>query len=405
MIATALGRPLFCLLLSAAALAAGCQARPAASGGGSAAGASDPYYSRYTGPLQVGRSYEYSTVEQNTFTEVGGDYDPAVSPDGRFLVYASTCHAAVPDIYVKSVRGATVSRLTNTPEAAEIQPCFSPDGKRVAYATNDRGNWDIHVQNVEGGGKPVLATPNMKSDEISPCFHPGGEWIAFSTMSPRTGTWEIAVRNLLTGQLRYLGEGLYPRFSPDGRKIAFQRARSREPRWYSIWTLELDADFNSRSATEVVSSAKWAAINPAWSPDGKYLAFATVHESPLAQGTRRILMGDDIWVVNLEGQDLTRLTDGEAPESHPVWSRDAELRDRVYFCSMMKGPKNIWSLSPRMPEPYGSVQGRLPGPPEKNPPPPARPPADPSGADRPGTLPTYLAPPPPAVSAGGAAGE
>ena len=128
-----------------------------------------PFYDRYVGPLQVGRPYQ--TLEQNTFSRVGGDYDPAISPDGRSLIFASTYHSRVPEIYMKGVDGATVTRLTNTPDA-EIQPCFSPDGKSFAYATNRRGNWDICIGSVEGGGNPIWVTHSMDSDDISPCFHP-----------------------------------------------------------------------------------------------------------------------------------------------------------------------------------------------------------------------------------------
>jgi hypothetical protein len=166
--------------------------------------------------------------------------------------------------------------------------------------------------------------------------------------------------------------------------------------------VEIDEDFNTRRATEVVYSAKRADINPNWSPDGRYLVFATVHESPLAQEGRRILMGDDIWVVNVEGQDLVKITDTPAPESHPVWARDARGKHRVYFCSMRTGPKNIWSLVPKLPEPYGSLPGPLPGPAAKNPPPKVEGKRDP---DKPGSVKSYLAPPPPAVSAGGSAGK
>jgi len=354
----------------------------------------DKEYIRYTGPLQVGRSYEYKTVEQNTFTEVGGDYDPAVHPDGTRLIFASTYHDRIPEIYMKTTRGATVTRLTNS-SWAEIQPCFSPDGKSFAYASNRRGNWDICIRRLDGSRDVRPITHSMKTDEIAPCFHPTRPWIVFSTFSTREGKWVIAAKHLKTGQLRYLGQGLYPKFSPDGSKIAFQRARTRSPRWYSIWTIDVDEDLNATNATEVVSSPKWAAINPNWSPKGRYLVFATVHESALAQHTRRVLSGDDIWIVNLEGQDLIKLTETEEPESHPVWSRDAAGKDRIYFCSMMKGPRNIWSLTPRLPQPYGSVRGKLPGPPERNPVPRVR--RDEAGVDRPGSLDTYVAPPPPAT--------
>jgi Tol biopolymer transport system component len=355
------------------------------------------FYGVYRGPLQVGRPY--GTIRQNTFTEIGGDYDPAVSRDGKWLLYASTYHSPLPEIYLKTVNGATKRRLTSSP-AAEIQPCFSPDGKRFAYASNSRGNWDIWTKGLDGG-KPTPITRSA-DDEISPSYHPTKPLIAFSFFSGRHNRWEIGMRSTSgAGETIEIGEGICPRFSPDGKKLAFQRARTRSPRWYSIWTVEFDADMNIDNPTEVVSSAKWAAINPSWSPDSQYIAFATVHESPIAQHTRRILNGDDIWVVNVKGQDLIKLTEDQAPDSHPFWARDAAGKDRIYFCSMRKGPKNIWSLTPKLPG-WRTVIGPSPGPKPKNTPAPASPPRD-GETDRPGELRTYMTPPAPVVSAGGSA--
>ncbi|HOX06116.1 MAG TPA: hypothetical protein PK280_06920 [Planctomycetota bacterium] len=324
-----------------------------------------PYYSRYTGPVRTGKSYQ--TVEQITFTEQGGDYDPVVSADGTLLIYSSTAQSVVPDIFLVHIGAgksmSTRTQLTNTPWA-EIQPCFSRDGKSFAYASARRGCWDICIESVANPGHPRCITEGMKSDQISPSWHPDGEWIAFSTFNQRSMRWELAMKNHRTGQLRLLGEGLFPKFSPDGRHIAFQRARDRAPRWFSIFILDLDEDLNSiGSPVEVVFSDKWAAINPAWSPDGKYLTFATVHESPEAQSTRRVLMGDDIWAVNVNGQDLTQLTTSPEPESHPFWANAPDGRNgRIFFCSRQNGPKNIWKLTPQLPEVYGSVHGTMPGP-------------------------------------------
>jgi Tol biopolymer transport system component len=354
-------------------------------------GLSPLYGERYTGPLKATPMYQ--TFEQITFTDQGGDYDPAVSPDGTMLIYASTAQSVQPDIFMVSVGAgkslSTRTQLTSTPWA-EIQPCFSPDSKSFAYASYRRGNWDIYVEPLKGSSQWRCITEGSKDDEISPNWHPWGEWIAFSTFSQRTMRWELAMKNLKTGHLRRLGEGLFPKFSPDGRRIAFQRARDREPRWFSIYILDLDEELNAvGSPIEVVYNAKWAAINPAWSPDGRYLTFATVHESPAAQSTRRVLMGDDIWAVNVDGQDLTQLTTSPEPESHPFWARGKDGRNgRIYFCSKQRGPRNIWSLMPRLPEVYGTVAGALPGPAPVN-----VPPVHPEGKEPPAETAPVKAPP------------
>ncbi|MCK4627813.1 MAG: PD40 domain-containing protein, partial [Sedimentisphaerales bacterium] len=57
----------------------------------------------------------FSSLEQHSFCEEGGDYDPDVSADGKLIVFSSLRHSPNPDIYVKRVAGATSTRLTSDP--------------------------------------------------------------------------------------------------------------------------------------------------------------------------------------------------------------------------------------------------------------------------------------------------
>ncbi|MBI3096761.1 MAG: PD40 domain-containing protein [Planctomycetes bacterium] len=125
---------------------------------------------------------------------------------------------------------------------------------------------------------------------------------------------------------------------PPSDRIAFQRARSRGDHWYGIWTIDIDGN----TLTEIVPNDKWAAINPAWSPDGKRLVFASVYKSPAAQAANRTMEADDIYVVSADGSGLMQLTFDETPEWGPCWGRDG----RVYFVSRRKGHQNIWSVMP-----------------------------------------------------------
>ncbi|MFT3788607.1 MAG: hypothetical protein QM770_20950 [Tepidisphaeraceae bacterium] len=146
---------------------------------------------------------------------------------------------------------------------------------------------------------------------------------------------------------RMIGYGLFPEWSPrlDKDLIAFQRARQRGTRWFSAWTLEL-VDGEAKSVTEVAFSTNAAIVAPTWSPDGKQLAFASVVDPTAAHpgamvGSKNRGTQQDVWVVNADGTNRHRLTDGRGVNATPCWGMD----QRVYFVSDRGGSESIWSVA------------------------------------------------------------
>jgi TolB protein len=136
-----------------------------------------------------------------------------------------------------------------------------------------------------------------------------------------------------------VGFGLFPTWSPERglNRIAFQKARQRGSRWFSLWTMEL-VDGEARKLTEVAVSTNAAIISPAWSPDGRRLAFSTVVEPARSSGGKPSGQ-TDVWTINADGSNRQRVTDGHGTNLAPHWSAD----NRVYFVSDRGGPESIWS--------------------------------------------------------------
>lgn len=287
------------------------------------------------GPIFKNRSF--GELTQVTFTRVGGDDGVAVSPTEDLIAFASDRHTRYHNIYVKTVAGAVVTQKTSA-SFDEIQPAFSPDGRKIAYASNRNGNYDVWIIDAHANGAAVQVTFGDE-DDLHPSWMPDGNSIIYSSYSTRTGDWAIMQTFIKTGEVRDLGPGKFPTVSPDGKKILFQRARQRDGFWYSIWTMNTDGT----EQTEIVVSADWAAINPCWSPDGQFIAFATVNKSPEARLEDRVWRGDDIYVVSANGRELVQITADTAPDWEPTWSgRDG----RIYFVSERNGFRNIWSVKP-----------------------------------------------------------
>jgi TolB protein len=279
-------------------------------------------------------------VTQMTMGRSGGDRDPDVSRDGRLLFFASTSHGAGADLYVKSVGSNTATRLT-TGLGDKRFPRVSPTQPRsIAYCSNERGSWELCLipDYVEAPSRSVILS-DPGTDNLHPSWSPDGKKIVYCSTHERAGgEWVLKIKDLGTGKTTVLedADGVLPDWSPAGDRIVFQRMKRRDDWLSSIWTLDLD-NGAARNITSVFSSDDWAAINPAWSPDGRRIVFATVGKSRARAGV--MTEADDLWVVGADGLNATRLTTNAAADWMPCWALD-----RIYFVSDRSGSPRIWSL-------------------------------------------------------------
>ena len=276
-------------------------------------------------------------LRQVSFAREGSDFDAYIDPTGQYLVFASTRHRPTADLYIKTIDGQTTTQFTADP-GRDVMPKFSPDGKSIAYASDRAGNWDIYIKRLEGG-QPIQVT-NDPAQELHPSWSPDGTQLVFSALGSNSGQWEMVVVDIdQPAKRRFIGFGLFPVFSPDGKKIAFQRARFRGTRTFSVWTVDY-ADGEGVRPTEIAAATNAAVINPAWSPDGKRLAFTTVVNPPSDPNERPRIA--DLWAINLDGTGRVKLTNDRYANTQPIWSRDG----RVFFISNRNGFENIWALRP-----------------------------------------------------------
>lgn len=284
----------------------------------------------------IDESHLVSNFVQHTFSGVGRDFDPDISPDGRTLLYASTRDSQTADLFYKFVNGHALTQLTSDP-GDEVQPRFAPDGERIAFASNRGGNWNIWLVRRNGAGLTQLTHEPM--DEIAPSWSPDGKQIAFCVWGRRARQWEIwSLRVDEPGTRRFLAYGMFPSWSPSGTRIAFQRARERGDRWFSIWTIDLVGD-DVRTPTEVAYRDDSACIAPCWAPGGKVLAYAVTAAGSTPQ-THGRTPAADIWLTDIETGATIRAAEFGPPSFNPVWSPDG----RVYFVAAAGGSENIWSL-------------------------------------------------------------
>jgi TolB protein len=272
--------------------------------------------------------------QQHTWVDEGFDGDVAVDPKGQWIVYSSTRNSEHADIYMQKVNGLSVTQLTSD-DADDAFPTFSPDGTKIAFCSTRAGNWDIYTMDADGRNVSQVTSSPMQ--EIHPSFSPDGTKIVYCALSNRSGQWEIWTANLITGEKRMVGYGLFPSWSPTKEKdeIAFQKARARGSRWFSLWTLDL-VDGEATRVTEVAVSSNSALVCPSWSPDGKRMTFATIVEPAKKEDG---VSQQDIWTISADGTNKHRVTDGNGASAMPYWAAD----NRIYFISDRSGTQCIWS--------------------------------------------------------------
>ncbi len=194
--------------------------------------------------------------------------DQAVSPDGkRIAVEAGTGN---PDIWtIESARNVT-TRFTFSP-ASDYWPVWSPDGGRIAYTSDQQGAYAIFVKPATGAQPEsvLFRAPNG----IGPCdWSSDGRYLACMNQSTTGTSWDIWVVNttghveghpLLATQFREFE----PRFSPDGRWIAYSSNESGRREVYI-------QPFPGLGGKWQVSSQ--GGRDPEWRRDGKELFFLSL---------------------------------------------------------------------------------------------------------------------------------
>ena len=254
----------------------------------------------------------------------------------------------------RPARGPVLTRLTMDSGLTNDQ-ALSPDGRFIAFASDRSGdgNLDIWVRQV-AGGDPVRLTSDP-ADDMEPSFSPEGSKIAFR--SDRDGGGVYVVSALGGDARRIVDQGRNPRWSPDGTRIVYWTGLNTgflinkvdAPR---VYVVAADGGEPRRLFPEFA-----VAYAPVWSADGTHLIFL---------GSREPATGPDWWVSAGDGGTpvatgafaaLERLGLAPSPNSFflpDVWNADGQ----VLFSAKLGDSTNLWQI-------HIPLAGRAVGPPQR----------------------------------------
>ncbi len=191
------------------------------------------------------------------------------------------------------------------------------------------GEPELFIAAADGGGeRPLLANPDAgPSANYDAVWAPDGQSIVFT--SERNGSADLFRVNAdgsglkpLTSDPAYDDQAA---FSPDGRRLVF--VSTRDGGLANLWILDL-----STLRAKRLTSGAGGYFRPSWSPDGKWIAFASGRGNafPFAEGRWERLQVADIYVVHPDGSGLNRITSGGNFCGSPKWMADS--RRVVAYC-------------------------------------------------------------------------
>ena len=221
-----------------------------------------------------------------TLSYTRGASEAVASPDGKQVAFIVRG-----EVFVTSVEYGTTKQITHTPEAEEGLS-FGADNRTLVYASERDGNWQLYKAEIER--KEDLNFPNatlIKEEVLLPS----------KTV-----------------------ERMYPKFSPDGKEVAFIEDRIR------LKVLNLETN----KVRQITDGSTWyelsGGFNYAWSPDGKWftLEFIGNKHDPYT----------DIALVSADGKgELVNLTNSGYTSSSPKWTMDGNA---ILFTTERYGMRN-----------------------------------------------------------------
>ncbi len=233
----------------------------------------------------------------------GVEAQPALSPDGRSVVFVSNRDGPY-DLYVGLVTGGSLVRITNDPNL-KVRPRWSPDGSRIAYARlNETGLWDIWLVPALGG------TPRrLIAGGTDPAWSPDGKQLAYANVV--AGTLWVADATggnprAITDQESMAVTHRQPAFSRDGRLLAFVR-RGGGP-YGELAVVEVES-----GKIQALTNDGGLVLSPAWSPDDRFIYFASSRSGTV-----------NIWKIAAAGGEPVPITAGQGADSELDLSADGQ---------------------------------------------------------------------------------
>ena len=262
---------------------------------------------------------------------IPGDLTPALSPDGRTLAFTRKTAWHTSELYLldlkRDLHPAGAPRQV-TKLGYVGRPAWTPDGERILFeasAQEGDGLWQI-----DRGGRhprPVFGVPET-AGEPAIARRPDGHWsLVFMNevgdRKIRRYPTEVNSQGAVAELVPSSREQSHPRYSPDGKRLAFSSTRSR---FQEIWMANADGS----QPVQLTDLRHQLTEVGHWSPDGALIAFVSQD-----RGHR------NIYTIASSGGPPVAITNDPGVRNGSGWSHDGAA---YYYTATHSGRDEVWKV-------------------------------------------------------------
>ncbi len=261
-----------------------------------------PLIGRAPEPVEKGKKRRRGSTELNVA--------PALSPDGRYLAFLSARELFSIDLFLADAKtGKVIRRLVSSDRDPHFESlrfiesagAWSPDGRRLAFVTFAKGDNFLSFVDIESRNTEHVKVPGLEAI-TNVAWSPDGKTIAIAGQT--TGVSDLFLYNIDSKEVRRLTSDkfadLQPAWSPDGRYLAFVTDRGAETVLEQLQFSDMrlaTIDVQTGQVTLINAFPSTKHINPQWAPDGRSIYFIANHEGI-----------PDVYRVSVPGDQITRVT-------------------------------------------------------------------------------------------------
>ncbi|HTB11541.1 MAG TPA: protein kinase [Bryobacteraceae bacterium] len=259
--------------------------------------------------------------------QIEGDTRPAISPDGRALVFVRT-NGSFYDLWRQALgdgfQPQGEPKQVPLGELGAGSMAWMPDSRELLFSTA-AANASIYRMPASGAAPPQLV-PGIGAGAAFPAVSLQGHRLVYSAGTRDTDIWKVDLR----AKSAAVDEGLsstyrevFPQYSPDGKRVTFYSNRAGR---LDIWVANADGS----QAARLTSLAGPTTGSPRWSPDGQEISFDSNTGGAF-----------QIYTVSADGGQPRKLTKDAFTNITTNWSHDGRW---IYFASKRSGDFQIWKM-------------------------------------------------------------
>ncbi len=283
-----------------------------------------------------------------------GDDTGAVRPQANNIIKLKSCNLKAIGIDFLSATGDPRSggiALLRSGDYRDVDPAFTPDGREIIFASNRRRSFSADLLQMSALGR---------SGGIRDIYRVPGRGTALSPSMGADGTIVFAIHDASGGntQIWTVGGGRFPteiidgsqpRVSPDGSRIVYIGTDANLWVVFSDGTEPTQLTFKAQELTDTyydaLSLVEQTTFDPTlfppysfprWTPDGRRIVYTSLDG---VDSTDRL--NDDIWIIDANGTNSVSITSNGSIDSNPVVSPDGKW---IFFVSNRGSEWAIWAI-------------------------------------------------------------